>query len=314
MKNKYLIVKGCAGLGNRLITVWSAIQYAKKTNRILVIDWRDGQFDIAGQNAFTHFFNLNNVETCLLQNIPFEKSSSNSIFFSNNSNLGVYDGYAEKINNIHHYLKKILFTPHLKKIHRKWAPSKLNPYNETLNYGSDLNIKCKHDIIYYIDFLPQISLTCIDKHIILKSEIENIIINFSESHHLNQHCGIHIRNTDKKPTTHFNNLFKYLKESSINTVFLSTDDSSIENLFKEKVENVICYPKQKVVLTTEGLHQWALYAKADNMKKIIYQESVIDMFLLSKCKTLLYQGNSSFSVVAKAYQHSNQTHIDWQTL
>jgi len=41
---KYLVLKGCAGLGNRLITLLKAIQYCKKTGRRLYVDWADGMF------------------------------------------------------------------------------------------------------------------------------------------------------------------------------------------------------------------------------------------------------------------------------
>lgn len=60
MRNKkYLVLKGCAGLGNRLITLMGAIRYCERTQRILYVDWADGMFDQEGQNAFTQYFELN---------------------------------------------------------------------------------------------------------------------------------------------------------------------------------------------------------------------------------------------------------------
>ena len=42
MPQKYLILKGCAGLGNRIFSILNAISYSKKTGRKLIIDWSDG--------------------------------------------------------------------------------------------------------------------------------------------------------------------------------------------------------------------------------------------------------------------------------
>lgn len=59
---RILILKGCAGLGNRLITLYSAIRYCIKTHRKLYVDWSDGMFEDKGKNAFFEFFELKGVE------------------------------------------------------------------------------------------------------------------------------------------------------------------------------------------------------------------------------------------------------------
>ena len=50
--DKYLVLKGCAGIGNRFITLMKAIQYAKLSRRIIYVDWGDGMFDNVGNNIF----------------------------------------------------------------------------------------------------------------------------------------------------------------------------------------------------------------------------------------------------------------------
>ena len=65
---KYLIVKGCAGLGNRLFTIAEAVFYAKQTNRELYVDWSDGQFGELDQNVFYNYFNLHSFHH--YQNFP----------------------------------------------------------------------------------------------------------------------------------------------------------------------------------------------------------------------------------------------------
>lgn len=57
---RYLIVKGICGLGNRLMTLANALEYSKKTGRIISIDWCDGMFASKGVNAFTEYFQITN--------------------------------------------------------------------------------------------------------------------------------------------------------------------------------------------------------------------------------------------------------------
>jgi hypothetical protein len=60
--SKYLVVKGVAGLGNRIITLQRAINYAKRTKRTLYVEWSDGMFGNTGDNVFYKYFDLRNVD------------------------------------------------------------------------------------------------------------------------------------------------------------------------------------------------------------------------------------------------------------
>ena len=60
---KYLLLRGCAGLGNRLFTFLYALEFAKSTDRFLVVDWRDGQFHFPGRDAFGHAFALDGLRS-----------------------------------------------------------------------------------------------------------------------------------------------------------------------------------------------------------------------------------------------------------
>ena len=58
----YLLIKGCAGLGNRIISLTKAIDYAIKTNRIIVIDWSDGLYFTEGYNFFEDYFIIKDLK------------------------------------------------------------------------------------------------------------------------------------------------------------------------------------------------------------------------------------------------------------
>ena len=53
---KYLLVKGRAGLGNRLLAALTGIRYARLSGRRLVVDWRDESYSDDGTDAFPRFF------------------------------------------------------------------------------------------------------------------------------------------------------------------------------------------------------------------------------------------------------------------
>lgn len=53
---RYVVVKGSAGLGNRLLFLLSSIIFAKAGGRRLVVDWRDGVYSRRGEDAFALLF------------------------------------------------------------------------------------------------------------------------------------------------------------------------------------------------------------------------------------------------------------------
>jgi hypothetical protein len=55
-ENKYLLVKGRAGLGNRMLSALTGILYARLSGRRLIIDWSDYTYSDDGSNVFPRFF------------------------------------------------------------------------------------------------------------------------------------------------------------------------------------------------------------------------------------------------------------------
>ena len=53
---KYVLVKGNAGLGNRLYAVLTAALYSRLSGRRLLVDWTDRQYSNDGANVFKRFF------------------------------------------------------------------------------------------------------------------------------------------------------------------------------------------------------------------------------------------------------------------
>jgi len=62
MKEKYIIVKGIAGMANRTLTLLSAIIYAHITKRKLFVDWGDGVYSNDKINIFDKIFDCPIIE------------------------------------------------------------------------------------------------------------------------------------------------------------------------------------------------------------------------------------------------------------
>jgi dsRNA-specific ribonuclease len=61
-----------------------------------------------------------------------------------------------------------------------------------------------------------------------------------------------------------------------------------------------------------GLHKWAEKQGDYVLAQTILKESILDLYLLSACKYLYYQGNSSFSKIAVALKDNNENFcFDW---
>lgn len=313
----YLIIKACAGLGNRLVTIFAAIKYCENNNRILVIDWTDGQFDKKGIDAFRKCFHINNIKCIGIEEITdWNVLKHSSDLFKNNKQEGVYDLYIAKYSLFWSKIpSSFIYFSWQKKLIRSLQSIKNNRFYNSLNFGSDLPDNLKDQVLYYVDFLPEIDYNTLPDYIRIKPFLANNINQYVLQENLTKAIGIHIRNTDKRPTTDVKKIIDHIKIKHPETsVFLSTDSSEIEEFFQKNISNLILFPKTKPKLNGEGLHQWALYNNEDDLKYTLYEESVMEMFLLSKCNYLYYQGNSTFSNISKVYHTNKNNCYDWLKL
>lgn len=303
-------------MGNRLITAFAAVQYARSNGRSLVIDWCDGQFDEKHINAFDKCFEIKGMQLYDAGQIDrWQEKTHSSVLLKQGKDQGVYELFKQVQSDLYSKLPLRFFPKGaIRKLRRRWEPLAGAGSKNALNFGSDLKNHLPEDIVYYIDFLPDVDYTDLPLVIQPKAAIVKKINDFSMANNLDALTGIHIRYTDKKPTKNISTVIDHLKSKNINALFLATDSPYIEGLFKEQFKQVVLFPKFKPELKNEGLHQWALYNNAEQMKYSMYEESVVEMFLLSRCQHLFYQGNSSFSNVSKVYHNNKNNCLDWQKL
>ena len=332
--SKYLIVKGCAGLGNRLYTLSSAMEYAGRSKRILIADWSDGQFGVKGENVFYKFFDL--IEINHLKSYKEIKNYRSLTKYpgplGEMPDASVYDIFVLDSSK---YLKRIIpsfilsrakgrfsfvneFWRHKKSPHDIAKKSDLCTFcsvfdRSNIPAGSKYKNTIKTDVLFYVDFCPPANPDFIKK-IKLKEEHMKAVEKFANENKLDKNCiGVHIRSTDKKPGKNLEILFKKIKELNISglKIFLATDNLMVEKEVKTNFSDVITYPKFLPEEQTEGLHQYALYHHKADLSETILKESIMDMFLLGKCEYLYYQGNSSFSAISGMLHKEPSKCFDW---
>lgn len=107
--------------------------------------------------------------------------------------------------------------------------------------------------------------------------------------------GIHIRGTDTDAMGGYNNEenickhIEYMLDNyEIDNIFLATDDIRYQNLIVKKYGEIVKYKSDKTIS-----HDGEIYIYVDDRSKL-NQEVMLDVYLLSNCKYLLY----SFSNVS----------------
>lgn len=325
MSNRFLILKGTAGIGNRLITLANAIAYADKTNRTILVDWSDGQFGIKEENVFYRYFALN--KTPHIQSIKDIKNyyslSHYPKHWALHPNSAVYDIYKQ---NSSYFFTRIIPSKFPKKSgywclkekqNNTLAQQALNLLNKNNPpFGGNYSTKMNEDVVFYADFCPPFSPDILRNHIKLSDWLNSEIEDLTSKYQLGRDTvGIHIRMTDKQPDSDLDKLIKKIKDLGFEKkqVFLATDNPEIEDSFQGIFSNLIFLPKWRPehIGKQMGVHQYAIRNKDYGMAERQLKESIIDMWLLSKCEFLIYQKNSSFSRVSAVLKNEPTKTFSW---
>lgn len=313
---KYIIVKCIEGFGDRLQVLLQALEYCKKTNRILISDWNDYMWG-DGFTTFEYYFKIRGVKTIKLN----------------------------KFKNI--YNPSMSITPTIWK-NQLFTPADLRVYSQ------EYLLKDENGIINDIcndfpDFTEDIVVlsgiknrTFIYKNIIhlelsnkLKNKIRetNIYRQLSNKKYLAIHLrgGDRIGHNDKRFDNGSINTDKYieklllktrntLKKRNINNVLVVSDTQHLINLFQErltKLGDFNVFSTDNFLLNNEntklGLHK--LPFKTRSKKKITKKKinffTLQDFFLLLNSLDIINDTKSIFSNIAKSIKiNSSPPYLD----
>jgi hypothetical protein len=291
-KERILLVKGVAGLGNRMQCVATALAYARITSRRMIIDWRDPIYSDDGRNAFGMYFirpdsgSLENLCDSSLSIVP-----------------ATWSGHLDE--------------PALEFMRRKEGASASDPAF-WCSYTIDLRRMdyCEDVAVFWspFDLIDDLrknfagelaSWRCMNRQDILRSlfkqefvpvaSVTEQVKSFQADEFRTPVIGIHVRFTDKR--SHLGaikkRLVKLLRSHPGATIFLATDSLEIQKKFQGEFANVKVIPKW---FSPAGrtIHRSPLAASRTENGKA----ALVEMYLLSKCDYLIIDEHSSFGMAA----------------
>lgn len=345
--NKYLIVKGICGLGNRLMTLANALEYSEKSGRTISIDWCDGIFAAKGTNAFTECFEIKDF--AWQEEVSTHKNSASSFYpdvlkhlpddFSlyeyfhtasaNKKNSKVLEKLIHFGSGVAHTLLSEDYFKFYFVLWLRWELSdrymNMRSHKHGGNrfcLGGDLPLARKEDVIVFGDFCPEYKKCYLKDHLVLKQNIRLEVDKFSNNNTLGKGTlGLHIRCTDKNFEQDIDKIFqmveKFMQEHDLNKLFLATDQiKMIEKGKQHYGSRLLLYDKYLPELESggkHGIHTWASEQGDEEIKSRMYHDAIIEMYLLAETEYLLYQGNSTFSSISRDMSKYNNCY-DWQKL
>ena len=300
-KNKYVVVKGKAGLGNRMQSLLTGILYSKLSGRKLYIDWSDPTYTNDGTNSFHRFFKCPLVSP----NDQFPEADSVSPdMWNGNLHKSVRD------------MERLLgnFTdPEESRRRLSIDPAKLD-YSEDLlimwthmETVDDLRgyFNGKYKRIAYLS-TDQILKELLKEYLILHSGIRERVDQFRRDHFHSKTIGMHVRYSDRKVelSNILGKLESVLKRIPSCRIFLATDNEQIKKELEKSYPNVITAPHW---YPAPGSHIHQNRNCPDRIENGI--EALVDLYLLAECDYLILDSRSSFSYLAKLLSKAPGSHI-----
>jgi hypothetical protein len=303
MKNKYLLVKGTGGLGNRMAAFVGACVYSKISGRKLIIDWKDSVYSSDGINSFHYMFDSSIVDEKIV--IPKTKSVYPKVWCNcldrdlkfikyklGQPNIGFRE--LTKIASID--LSKLDYDEDV--IVYFSNEFKYDKLKSNLKYLPSNWPKERDDIIRYV----------LKNFLYTKKEISKEIKKFIFYNFKKPVIGIHIRNSDNMKigymsyslSKYYSKIANIIRNNPHNTIFISTDSKSVLDYLKKKFSNIVYYPKNYPKMKGEPLHL------SDYLNKFeVAKSSLIDMYLLSKCDYIISVDRSSYACFARLLSGSD---------
>lgn len=274
MKEFYISVY--SGLNNKLLPLLSLLRIAEKENTIINCFWSNHCWGNKIVNNDYHFLDLfepiKNIQFISRDKFEVYYKSNNKIYNKNGSDRNrkeiIY--YSNKNNNITVFYNIVHCISYLEdNIINYCVPYPSKKINKN-NYTNELKL--------------------LIKKLIPKKIIEEKIISNCKNIDFNKTLGIHIRLTDGgfkdlKYIDAFNYITKFLEKNTEHKIYVATDDLSIESKLKDIFN-------KKIITMSDYFGNYE-----DKVKNNEYglKNSIIEMYILSKCNTFIGTKGSSFS-------------------
>ncbi len=301
-EDKFLLVKGRAGLGNRILCLLSAILYARFTGRRLIVDWSDDAYSNDGSNVFSSLFH------CPLSGQLDEIPDTDSV------RPGIWRGHLHEsaLNMILLYPEASMRYP------ETWRAfsvdlSRLDYPEDVLvmwSYVEQVYIMRRHFKGSYQE-LSKLGTKAILRSVLqdnLKphSLIQKRVNQFKLKRFNQKTVGVHVRYMDKKAriSAILGKLEALIRREPELQIFLATDNLEIEKRFLDKYQNVISTEKW---YPSSGK---SMHRNPESPDRLMHGiEALVDLYLLASCDYLILDESSSFSYVASLITNTPNSNI-----
>jgi hypothetical protein len=295
---KYLVIKGIAGLGNRMLSVATGILYAEITDRRPVVDWSDRSYSDDGADTFHRYFDAPSVGR--VDEIP---DTASVIPEDWQGHLG---GYVRKTGRYTpgytgaKWLRgsvDLLRTDHDADVLVMWASRErithLRPH-----------LRGEHAELAPLP-TDAILRRVLDTSLAPGKEITDRVAQFRRECLPGPAVGVHVRQSDLRSRLGVirRKLDRLLTAEPGLDVFLATDNAAVREDF-ERDYDAVSRPHRYDEPGT-ALHT----GKARSTRYQDGLDALVDMYLLAGCDHLIGDGKSSFTRVTTMLSAAPPAHI-----
>jgi hypothetical protein len=288
-QSKLVLVKGRAGLGNRMLSAVTGLVYARLSGRRLLVDWSDGVYTDDRSNVFDRFFRCS---SCVLgERIPTTDSVAPDIWRGNLQRSALEIQHSHGIPNNRD----------------SWRPMSVNlkrlDYREEIvvmwMYSQQISVIRKKHPDAFSDFgrvhVRDILRKLLRDDLILHPEIQERVNRFKRDHFRSPTVGVHVRYSDRQADLSGirKQLNKLLRRESGLQIFLATDNVQVKELFERKYAEVVTTPHWYPAAGTSAHQNGDCPDRLENGV-----EALVDLYLLAACEYLVIDTTSSFSKIA----------------
>jgi Nodulation protein Z (NodZ) len=291
-KKKIVLVKGKAGLGNRMLCAVTAFLYARMTGRMAIIDWRDFTYSNDGSNVFPRLFD--SAFSADIASLP----PTGSI------RPAVWKGKLEiSASELTQQVDPSAHDSYLSQRHLTIDVSRTDYDEDLLIMWSFTHLieKLRANFKGPLHFLQQYSTGAILRWGLLEFMPLNQTIAAeikawrAQSMPKGPIIGVHIRHSDKLISLPaiFRALDRIKAEVPEASIFLSTDSKKAESLITARYGQSYAMPKW---FPAAGASMHQNNTCPDRFQNAV--EGLKDMYMLSDCDHLIYSSASTFSVIS----------------
>jgi hypothetical protein len=287
MDERFLLVKGVAGMGNRILSVLTASLYARLSGRRLIVDWSDESYSTGGVNAFHRFF-LSPLCPADAE-LPVTDSVAPAIWRGRLQESAWTMSAAQATRDARRALSiDLTRLDHPETVAVMWL------YRDRVDL---LRSHCRGEWEDLRESSRAVVLRRLAQETLAPHpDIQARLDRFTRDHFDRRTVGVHVRFTDYRTRlwAALRTLDRMLRRDPALQVFLATDSEHVARMFETRFPRVVMAQHPDSPGPGRPLHYGAV--RPDPIDHGI--EALTDLYLLAECDDLIVDTGSSFADVA----------------